>query len=431
MLRKTVLFLLVLVLINTSIANASGYRITEQSLNFTALSGAYVANANGPDTAYYNPANMSWLKENWSVEVGAIYFHLPSIDYNDDRSPNFDGDSKEENFLIPSVFAVSPEFNNFRFGFALVFPAGLSKRWDEPYPRTFAHENSMTVIEANPSLSYKFNDKFSIGFGVRLLYSDATVKSDGSIIAVPAGGLGEGMPPSDEYVRVSRDLDGDTTEFGYNIALAFRPNDKLSMAITYRAEVDLDMDGDGSLSASDSFPLGLIPGKAYEGSGSVSVPVPEELDFAIAYTLKRATIELAYARTFWSSYDELDFEYSTDLEHPILEKVFGDPIPKDWDDVGAIRLGLTYYWSQKVTLMMGGGFDGNPVPDHTLSFDLPDSDTWFGSIGFRYHNYEKLSYGAAYLYANKEDRSATNDTIDGEFSGGGAHLLSFSLTYDF
>jgi long-chain fatty acid transport protein len=412
-------------------AFASGYRIPEQSLNSTALSSAYVANANGADAAYYNPANMSWSREGWTVEGGFSYIHLPSIDYEDNRGSSFDGDTKEENFIIPTFFAVSPDYNNFRFGFALVFPAGLAKRWDETYPKTFVEENSMTVIEANPSLSYKFNDKLSIGVGARLLYSDATVKSDGTIIAVPAGGMGEGIPPSDEFVTISRDLDGDTTEFGYNIALTFKPIDKLTLAATYRSEVDLDMDGDGTLKASDTFPLGLIPGGMYDGSGSVSIPVPDVLSLAVAYTFEKATVEFEYDRTFWSSYDELDIDYSSDLGHPILTQAFDDPIPKDWDDVDAFRIGLSYLWSQQLTLMVGGGIDGNPVPDKTLSFDLPDSDAWFGSCGFRYNYNDRLTYGAAYLYADKEDRSATNDTIDGEFSGASSHLLNFSLEYLF
>ena len=37
-----------------------------------------------------------------------------------------------------------------------------------------------------------------------------------------------------------------------------------------------------------------------------------------------------------------------------------------------------------LTLMAGGGIDGNPVPDESLSFDVPDSDAWFASLGFRY-----------------------------------------------
>ena len=429
--RKIVSLCVAAIVCSSSMVFASGYRIPEQSLNSTALSSAYVANANGADAAYYNPANMSWSGEGWTVEGGFSYIHLPSIDYKDNRTSSFDGDSKKENFLIPTFFAVSPDYNNFRFGFSLVFPAGLAKRWDEPYPKTFVKENSMTVVEANPSLSYKFNDMLSIGLGARLLYSDATVKSKGTIIAVPADGLGEGMPPTDEFVTISRDLDGDTTEFGYNIALTFKPVDKLALAATYRSEVDLDMDGDGTLKASDTFPLGLIPGGMYDGGGSVSIPVPDVLSLAVAYTFEKATLEFEYDRTFWSSYDELDVDYDSDLGHPILTQAFDTPIPKDWDDVDAFRLGLTYLWSRQLTLMVGGGIDGNPVPDKTLSFDLPDSDAWFGSCGFRYSHNDRLTYGAAYLYADKEDRSATNDTVDGEFSGASSHLLNFSLEYLF
>ena len=34
-------------------------------------------------------------------------------------------------------------------------------------------------------------------------------------------------------------------------------------------------------------------------------------------------------------------------------------------------------------LLVTSGLDGNPVPDRTLSFDLPDSDAWYASLGFR------------------------------------------------
>ncbi|MES9958202.1 MAG: hypothetical protein ABW120_00385 [Sedimenticola sp.] len=43
-------------LLTTGQAHAGGYKIPEQSVNSTALSAAYVANAQGPDSSYYNPA---------------------------------------------------------------------------------------------------------------------------------------------------------------------------------------------------------------------------------------------------------------------------------------------------------------------------------------------------------------------------------------
>lgn len=409
---------------------ASGYRIPEQSLNATALSSAYVAHALNADAAYYNPANMSWMDDGAAVEGGLTYIHLPSISYEDNRTPAFNGESEDENFIIPNFHIVSPDYNNFRFGMTVVFPAGLSKKWADPFPRTFAEEFSMTVVEANPTVSYKINNMISVAVGARLLYSDATVKSQGAVTAVPAGAMGAGVPPTDEYTYISRDLDGDTYEGGYNLALSVRPTDKLFLAATYRSKVDLDMEGDGTLTASPSFPYGIIPGATYKGGGSVSVPVPAVLSLAASYSFEAATVEFEYDRTFWSDYEQIDINYDRNLYHPVLTAAFDDPVAKNWDDVDAFRLGITYNWNDNLQLMGGAGIDGNPIPDATLSFDLPDSDAWFVSFGFRYRM-DNLSFGAAYLYAKKDDRKIVNSTLNGEFSDISSHLLAVSAAYNF
>lgn len=405
-------------------AFSSGYRIPEQSLNSTALSSAYVAHALYADAAYFNPANMSWLSEGTQVEGGLTYIHLPSISYDDFRSPALNSDSEKENFLVPNIHVVSPDCNNFRFGFSMVAPAGLAKRWEDTFARTFANEFSMTAIEANPTVAYKFSSVISAAAGARLVYSEATVKSDGTIIAAAT-------PAGPEYTRISRDMDGDTTEFGYNLALSVRPNDKLLLAVTYRSEVDLDMEGEGTLTASPSFFSGLLPAGVYQGPGSVSVPLPAVLALAASYTFDHATVEFAYDRTFWSAYDTLDFTYPRNLGHPVLTAAFDNPVTKDWDDVDAFRLGYTYQWNEQLALMAGAGLDGNPIPDASLSFDLPDSDAWFVSLGCRYNYDAQWSFGTAYLFASKEDRTVVNSTLNGEFSGASSHLLALSATYKF
>ncbi|MHB8790857.1 MAG: OmpP1/FadL family transporter [Desulfobulbaceae bacterium] len=407
-----------------STAFSSGYRIPEQSLNSTALSSAYIAHALHADAAYFNPANMSWLDPGTHIEGGLTYIHLSSISYDDFRSPALDSDSEKENFLVPNIHVVSPELNNFRFGFALAVPAGLAKRWEDTFARTFANEFSMTVVEANPSVSYKFSETISAAAGARLVYSEATVKSDGTIVAAVT-------PTGPEYTFISRDMDGDTTEFGYNLALSVRPVDNLHLAVTYRSKVDLDMEGEGTLYASSSFFNGLLPAGFYQGPGSVSVPLPAVLSLAAAYTFDRSTVEFVYDRTFWSDYETLDFSYPRSLGHPVLTAAFDNPIAKDWDDVDAFRLGYTYQWSEQLAVMAGAGIDGNPIPDASLSFDLPDSDAWFVSLGFRYDHDTRWSFGAAYLYASKEDRTVVNSSLNGEFSGAASHLLTLAASYKF
>ncbi|HBI14501.1 MAG TPA: aromatic hydrocarbon degradation protein [Desulfobulbaceae bacterium] len=407
-----------------STAFASGYRIPEQSLNSTALSNAYIAHALYADAAYFNPANMSWMSPGTHFEGGLTYIHLTSVSYDDFRSPTLDSDSEEENFLVPNIHVVSPEYNNFRFGFSLTVPAGLSKRWDDTFARTFANEFSMTVVEANPTVSYKFCKWFSAAVGARLVYSEATVKSDGTIVAAVT-------PAGPEYTFISRDMDGDTTEFGYNLAFSVRPTDQLNLALTYRSKVDLDMDGDGTLFASSSFYNGILPAGFYQGPGSVSVPLPAVLTLAASYTFDRSTVEFAYDRTFWSDYETLDFSYPRSLGHPVLIAAFDRPIAKDWDDVDAYRLGYTFQWSEQLALMVGGGIDGNPIKDANISFDLPDSDAWFISFGFRYNVDEKWSMGMSYLYDKKESRTVVNSTLNGEFTDAASHLLALSASYKF
>ncbi|MEJ2689540.1 MAG: outer membrane protein transport protein [Deltaproteobacteria bacterium] len=424
MLKKILPLSCLFLLAGYATAVASGYRVPEQSLNSTALSSAYVANAHGPDAAYFNPANMSEGGEGWEAEWGLSFINLSSISYRDARGAMFSGSSEEENFVIPNFFAVSPKYKNFRFGLALVSPAGLSKRWSAPYPATFALENTLKVIEAAPSVSYKCNEVLSIAIGLRFIYSEGVVKSRGTIIGIAA-------PPADEYVTISRDLKGDTTEFGYNLALTVRPSSNLTLAATYRSKIDLSLEGDGVLTASDSFPNGLIPAGFYRGAGSVSIPIPAILNLAAAYTVDKITIEFVFDRTFWSTYKVLDFNYASNLGNPILDAAFNAPITKDWADVDAFRIGLTYHCNAKLALMAATGYDGNPVPDQTLSFDLPDSNAWFASFGFRYYHGSRLSYGAAYLHARKKDRTVSNAIVEGTFSGAATHLLACSLTWLF
>lgn len=419
------------ILVVTEVAFASGYRIPEQSINATALGSAYVANANYADAAYYNPANMSWMSPGLKMEGGVSYINLPSITYEDFRSPALSGTSENENFLLPNLHIVSPEYNNFRFGLALVIPAGLTKRWEDVFPSTFANKFTMTVVETNPTVSYRVNDMYSVAFGARAVYTDATVRSAGNIVAVPAGGLGGGLPATPEFAFISRDMDGDTTEYGYNLALSVKPTDKLALAATYRSEIDLDIGGSGALYASNSYFNGLFPAGFYQGPGSVSTPLPAVLALAASYSIDKSTLEFVYERTFWSANGSQDFSYPTSLGHPVLTAAFDNPVVKDWDDVDAFRLGYTYLWDDRLTLMGGFGFDGNPVPDETLSFDLPDSDAWFASFGVRYNWRQQWSVGVAYLHAWKEDRTVLNSSLNGEFSGAASHCLSLSASYQF
>lgn len=386
-----------------TLALASGYRIPEQSLNSVALSAAYVANTDGADTSYFNPANMSWMDEGWHSHTSLTYINLSSIEYTDNTTPANNGSSRTENFFLPQVHMVSPEYGDFRVGISLTYPAGLSKRWEQPFPRSTAEEFSLTVYELNPTGSYKINDMISVAGGLRLLYADGTVKS------YAASGA------------VTRDMDGDTTEFGYNLALTVKPMDNLSMAVTYRSNVDLDIEGDADINVA-------LPPFSYQGGASVSVPVPAVLTWGVAYTIGKTTVELVYDKTFWGAYSELDFNYDSTVPFAPFE----DPVNKSWSNTDAFRIGLTRQATDKLKIMAGFAYDNNPVPDSTLGFELPDSDAKIYSIGGQYKYSDVMDFGFAYLYDDKDSRTVTNTGgIDGTFTDSVAQLVTISMEYRF
>nr|WP_320011350.1 OmpP1/FadL family transporter [uncultured Desulfobulbus sp.] len=406
----------VVLLAAASQAMASGYRIPEQSVNSTARAGSYVAYTPSADASYYNPANMAWLEDRWQFEVDATWIHLSSIDYTDTDIAAFNGSSEAEDFFLPTFFLVSPDYNNFRFGFSVTAPGGLSKRWKDVYPRTSAEEFSLKIFDFNPTVSYKINDSFSVAAGVRGVYVDGKVRSNG-VVSTP--------------YTASRDMEGDSLEFGWNLAATLRPMDNMNLSVTYRSNVDLDIEGDANLATSLPVPL-----DTYSGSTGVSIPLPAVLAVAVSYTFwDQLTVELEYDRTYWSEYDQLDFTYPTILTNPILSAAFDDVKPKNWKDTDAWRLSFTYDMQNNFILMAGIAYDENPAPSGTLGFELPDSDAMLYSLGLRYKINEDMEIGIAYLYDDKESRTVLNRTvaepgnINGTFDDASAHLITVGFSY--
>ena len=405
--KKTVVVAAAL-LVGAGSACASGWRLPEQSVNSTARSGAYVAYTPGADASYFNPANMSWLDDRGYLELDATWIHLASISYTDSRTASYNGESEEENFILPTFFAVSPYYGDFRVGFSFTAPAGLSKQWHDPFPRTFAEEFTLKVFEANPTVSYRFCDYFSVGLGVRAIYADGKVKSAGM---------------TSSGASISRDMDGDTWEAGYNVAVTARPVEDLNIAITYRSKVDLDVTGTARLATS-------FGPATYNGDTDVLIPVPAVFAIAASYTFfDQLTIELEYDKTYWSEYETLDFNYSTSLGNPVLTAVFDQPATRNWSDTDTFRIGIEYDLKNDFVLMAGFALDENPAPDNTLGFELPDSDAQLYSIGLRYKATEDLEVGIAYLYDHKDSRTVTQDTINGTFDDAAAHLLTIGLSW--
>lgn len=399
-------------------AIAAAYKIPEQSLNSTALSGAYVASAQGADASYNNPAAMAFNGEGARLEADLTYIYLTGIEVENDTfasiPPYFHDETKAEQSIMPDLHYAGPAAGNLRYGFSLATPAGLTKRW-KGVNKAFAEEFTLQTTELNPTIAYKLDERIAVGGGLRALYSKGIVRSSNdSFPGVPVGRL----------------MKGDSWDFGYNLALHFKANDDLHLSATYRSKIDLTENGHATLTHREY-------GELYDGRASVEVPIPATLALAAAYTFDGTTVELVYERNYWSAFEELDFNY----EYPLAgELAFLDaPLPKYWKDSNTFRIGLTHRYD-RVTLMAGYAYDETPVRPEYMGFELPDSDADIVSAGFRYLISDQMNFGAAFLYGRKEKlwlAPGEHYNEDGPLYGGArfrnasAYLFTLGMEYRF
>lgn len=382
---------------------AGGYAIPESSINATALSAAYIANAHGADAAYYNPAAMVYNDDANLLEVDATYIGLSAIDFSGTTTGQFS--SKEEKFLVPTFHYTSKKLgdNGARVGFSITAPAGLSKRWESAVAKASAQEFTLQAVEFNPSIAVPLSDKVSMGVGFRVISSEGIVKST---------------------YTVSRDMKGSSVDYGYNLALNYRPKQNVSLAATYRSKINLSEEGNAKLFSGTNL--------VYNGDTSVSVPVPAALNLAAAYTFDTGTtIEAVYQRTYWSAYKNLDFNYATSIGG--LAPYFDAPKAKNWNDTNTYRLGLAQKYDRWVA-MAGVAYDKTPVPTATLGYELPDSDAIIASLGGRYQIDKSWNIGLAGLVDMKKNREVSQSTptgINGTFSNTRAYLVTAGIEYRF
>lgn len=399
---KSLIKITTLSLVASSVIYAGGYKIPETSTNAVALSAANVAHSKSADAAYYNPANMVFMEDENNIEVDLMYIGLDATHFQGAGSQAGDSiDAKSETFLIPSVHYVSPKLGNARVGLSIVVPAGLTKRWSDSPAVDKAEEFSLQVVEINPTAAFEVTDKVAVAVGFRIIHSEGIVKSSST---------------------ASRDMSGSSLDYGYNLALSYKPTSALDIALTYRSNVELSQDGNAKLSIGNS--------KVYDGGASVSVPLPAAVNLAAAYTFgTKTTVEAVYEKTYWSAYSSLDFNYDSAIPN-ILQSSFDTPIAKDWQDTESYRLGLTQELDS-MTLMLGMVYSQTPVPDERVSYELPDANTLSFSCGARYNISKKLDIGLSALYSMHENRSVKNDDIEGEFSNSNALLVSAGVGYKF
>lgn len=391
-------------------ANASGFALIEQSASGmgNAFAGG-AASAEDATTVFFNPAGMARLKN--PQAVAALHFIHPVAKFKNNGSsqPAILGggdltgknDDGARNAVVPNFYYVHPVNQQWTLGVGVNVPFGLTSNYDDNWVgRYHAVESDFLTININPSVSFKVNDKLSLGFGLSAQHADVTLTSaiDFGAICVASFGLNTcstlGALPqqADGFAHLKGDNDGNMS-YGWNAGLLANLDDATRVGLAYRSEIKHDIKGraDFTVPGVASF---VEQSNLFLDTGlSASVTLPQSLSVSAYHELNQQLAAMAdITWTGWSSFDELRITYDNPAQPDSVTT-------ENWKDSYRFSLGVNYRINTPWMLRGGLAYDQTPIPNaERRTPRIPGNDRTWLTVGFAYTPLENLTCNVGYAH---------------------------------
>ncbi|WP_248796846.1 OmpP1/FadL family transporter [Pseudomonas sp. MWU13-2105] len=372
---------------------ASGFALNEQSISGmgTGFAGRS-SSADDPSTIYGNPAGMSRLKGQ-QITVGAA-----SIDASTDIK-DVSGRSRGQNdgdmvpfTTVPMLFYTNQLNDQWSIGFGAYAPFGLVTNYGANFQgRAFGSKSEVKVVTFQPTISYAFNDKVSVGFGPTINRISGELQSDLTLNPLV----------SDVNVK----LKGDDTALGFNLGVLVQATDTTRVGLTYHSKVNYDLEGHTQITAPTAL-TGIVNSNRY--NASLKIATPESYDLSVTQDMSDAW--KLYAGTTWTRWSRLkDITVNNEgvtaaaggVASPSLFGTITEP--QNWHDTWAYAVGTSYQLSKQWVLRTGLTFDQSPTNNTDRSPRIPTGDRTIISFGAGYAVNENLTIDGAISYLKEED----------------------------
>lgn len=396
---------------------ASGFHNPVFSASPLAQGNAFVARADDASAIAFNPAGLTQLTRP-QISSG-MSFVLPSVEYHGN---GISEDMDTGINMIPHSYFASPIIENkLAAGIGLTAPYGLKGKWDENgFSRFVITDFDLSIININPTITFKPLPFLSIGTGLNYYYADST--QEGRIPSFVSG-------TPEGFRKLEMDGDG----FGYNAGILCTLTPQHSVGISFRSKADLDLDGELKLSG---LPEAITGSDRFRSDASTTATLPEMVSFGYAYRHGQTwSIEADAQWTNWSRFDVL--EIGLEPPNPLLGSELEDV--RNWHNTWGFALGGEYRVHETLKVRGGYAFHESPVPAETFEPSIPQSSRHSLHTGFGYgwgknlNQWIDFAYGIVF-YENREVNNNVGDAfgtpIDGHYDLI-THIIAMNFTYRF
>ena len=397
---------------------ASGFALNEQSISSmgTGFAGRS-SSADDASTVFGNPAGMSRLKREQVTVGGAAVIARSDIDGRSNLGGTSDGDMVPV-VGVPMGYYVKPIDEHWSVGFGVYVPFGLVTDYESTAAsRYYGKKSYVEVITFQPTISYAFNDKVSIGFGPTINKIKGELSSNTVNPFTPGSNDGE--------VKVK----GDDTAVGYNIGVLVQATDNTRLGLTYHSMVDYKLEGDTKI---NNALIGPFSGNKYDAE--LKIKTPESLDFSLTHELNDQWT--LYAGSTWTRWSRLEsIIINSDVPAPLTARFGTITEEQNWHDTWAYAIGAAYKLNKEWTLRTGFTVDQSPTNNTDRSPRIPTGDRKVFSLGAGWSPNDDMTIDVAYSYLWEEDvninlNNPTKGTYNAKYENS-AHGVGASLTYRF
>ncbi|MGK3118760.1 outer membrane protein transport protein [Pseudomonas corrugata] len=402
---------------------ASGFALNEQSISGmgTGFAGRS-SSADDASTVFGNPAGMSRLKRE-QVSVGAATLFAKS-DISQTRS-TFGG--QQDGDMVPVVtvpmgYYVNPIDEHWAFGVGFYAPFGLITDYGSGFAgRYFTNKSEVKTLTFQPTVSYAFNDRVSIGFGPTIN------RISGELSAMVLNPI---SPGTNDGKLTSK---GDDTALGFNAGILVQATDSTRVGMTYHSKVSYHLDNAKTKVTGGVFSLLGLSGENYDAS--LDVDTPESVDFSVTQQLNDDwTLYLGSTWTRWSRFKDITIENSG-LPAALSGTLSSVTEEENWHDTWAHAIGASYQLNKQWVLRTGFSVDQSPTNNTNRSPRIPTGDRTVVSLGAGWTPVDNVTVDLAYSYLWEEsvkvnDASASRGAYSSKYKNS-ASGFGMSVTYKF
>ncbi|MGE5626046.1 MAG: OmpP1/FadL family transporter [Bacillota bacterium] len=442
------------------LASASNFQLTEQSV--TSLGRAHsggAAEAEDASSIWYNPAGLSNLTDSeilggYSlIRFGASFTKTSATDAIGNNLTGGNGGSVGKLGGPFFVYYSRPINSQWTFGFGVNTPFGLATHYDESSIfRYQAIYSSVSVVNYNPTLAWKINDQFSLGFGID--YSQMTVKLTDAVDfgaicfgeVNPTTCTGLGLTPQSHDGFFSAQASGHGT--GWNVGALWNINSGSRLGFSYRSHINHDLSGGASFT---NVPAAFSTSPQFQAQGvTAKFDSPRMMSLSYVTQLNdQWSLSADWSNTGWSSFDKLEIDFANANTIPAT-------VDEGLSNSNRYAVGLDWRYSDTWTFRGGVALDKTPVPDPAAPCNttaptagctndvnasrtarLPDGDRDWLAFGATWHMNEHSQWdvGYAHLFLSSnlqfnQTNADDHDHIVGTFKAD-ADILGVSYRYKF